>query len=168
MSVRFAAACQGELSRMLVRSRVISLLAPVAFALLASLATGCGGDGSSHVSGKVTFKGQPVPAGKVYITPDGSKGNKGQAGFADIKDGIYDTSKPGGRGAAPGPVTFAVEGFDPNPPAGAAPDVTTTLLFARYEMKAELPESNFVQDIDVPESAANPPASQPESAGITP
>jgi hypothetical protein len=136
---------------------------PVAVCL-AALALGCGGsDGGGRVSGKVTFKGQPVPSGKVYILPDSSQNNQGQTGFADIKDGHYDTSAEGGQGAVSGAVIIAVEGIDPNPPPGAEPDVSATVLFPRYEKKVELPAGASVQDIDVPAEAANPaqPTQQP-------
>ena len=151
------------------RLRVGTRLARISLILLGSLAVGCGRAEKGYpVSGKVTFKGQAVPAGKVYILPDGSKGNSGAAGFADIKNGAYDTSAPGGRGAAPGAVIIAVEGIDPNRPPNADPDVTTTVLFARYEMKAELPQSASVQNIDVPAEAANGPPQPEESPGVVP
>jgi hypothetical protein len=109
------------------------------------------------VSGKVTFKGQPVPAGKIYLTPDSSKGNTGVAGYADIKDGAYDTSAAGGRGAPAGAVIISVDGFDPTPPPGADPEVTMTKLFTGYQKSVELPAGGSVQDIDVPVEAANGP-----------
>jgi hypothetical protein len=134
--------------------------------LASCLSLGCGGSSGVHVKGKVTFKGQPVPGGKVYISPDSTQGGSGATGFADIKDGYFDTSAAGGRGTTAGPVVFAVEGVDPNPPPGADPDVTTTILFARYEMKGTIPESGGTQDIDVPEDAAKGPPSKPEGAGL--
>lgn len=142
---------------MFVRSWATSRLAQTALVLAAGLAIGCTGESGGRVSGKVTFKGQPVPAGKVYIEPDSSKGNSGQTGFADIKDGQYDTSAEGGQGAVSGAIIIAVEGIDPNPPPGAGPDVSATVLFPRYEKRVELPAGATVQDIDVPAEAANPP-----------
>jgi hypothetical protein len=121
------------------------------------MAIGCGGSTGNRVSGKVTFKGQPVPAGKVYIAPDSAKGNSGQTGHADIKDGAYDTAA-GGQGAVSGAVVITVEGFDPNPPPGAEPDVTSTVLFTGYRKPVELPSGASVQDIDVPADAVNSPA----------
>jgi hypothetical protein len=140
------------------------------YALIASLGsfvTGCGSETGGRVSGKVTFNGQPVPAGKVYIRPDTSKGNSGPTGYADIKDGAYDTSAPGGKGAVAGAVIIAVEGLDPNPPANAGPDVTTTVLFPNYELPAEIDAGGTVKDIDVPPEAANVPQ-QSESSVIVP
>lgn len=143
---------------MFSRAPAASQLIPVAICLAGGLVIGCGGGGAGgRVSGKVTFKGQPVPSGKVYIEPDSSKGNQGQTGYADIKDGHYDTSAAGGQGAVSGPVIIAVEGIDPKPPPGADSDVSATVLFPRYEKKVDLPAGASVQDIDVPAEAANPP-----------
>lgn len=127
-------------------------------ALVCLLALGCGDKGVYRVSGKVTFQGKPVPAGKVYFVPDGSKGNTGPTGFADIKNGEYDTDS-GGQGAPPGPVVIAVEGIDPSgPPANEkSSEVTAKLLFARYELAAELPKGRSTKDIDVPADAAKGP-----------
>jgi hypothetical protein len=123
---------------------------------------GCGGS-ERHVSGKVTFKGQPIPAGTVYIQPDISKGNSGVSGSAIIKDGHYNTASSGGQGAASGAVVITVEGIDPNPPPGASPDVTQTVLFPPWQQKAELTKSSTVVDIDVPAEALDvkPPPSGP-------
>ncbi|MCI0359495.1 MAG: hypothetical protein L0211_13545 [Planctomycetaceae bacterium] len=140
----------------------------IALVFLCGLAIGCGGNSGGRVSGKVTFKGQPVPAGKVYITPDSSQGNSGQTGFADIKDGAYDTAAPGGQGAVTGPVVIKVDGTSPTPPPGAAPDVTSTLLFSGYELKAELSGSATVQDIDVPADVAKGSPQQPARAVVVP
>jgi hypothetical protein len=153
---------------MLRRSRAAAVLAQIALVFLGGLVIGCGSDKGGRVSGKVTFKGQPVPAGKIYITPDSSKGNSGQTGFADIKNGAYDTAAEGGQGAAPGAVIFTVEGMDPNPPPGAEPDVTMTVLFAGYEKKVDLPASASVQDIDVPAEAANGPSQQGARTEVIP
>jgi hypothetical protein len=143
------------------RQSLPSFLTRIMPVLVGCFAFGCGGDGSYRVSGNVTFNGQPVPAGKIYFMPDGSKGNSGPTGFADIKNGSYDTSAPGGRGAPPGPVIIALEGIDPSgPPPKADPsgEVTAKVLFPRYELKADLPKSSSTKDIDVPPEAANGPS----------
>jgi hypothetical protein len=131
-------------------------------------AVGCGGGSGNRVSGKVTFKGQPVPAGKVYIAPDTAKGNSGETGYADIKDGAYDTSATGGHGAVTGAVVISISGFDPTPPPGADPDVSSTVLFTNYQKPVELSAGASVQDIDVPAEAANAPVAQPERTVIQP
>ena len=136
------------------------LVLPLAI-LLAAL-VGCGETGT-HVSGKVTFKGQPVPQGRVYIVPDSTSGNSGAPGYADIKNGTYDTAAEGGKAATPGAVVLRVDGYDPTPPPNAGPEVTSTRLFTGYEQKTDLPESASVKDIEVPAEAAKLPPSRPES-----
>jgi hypothetical protein len=139
----------------------------VLLAFSTSILTGCGGSSGSQVAGKITFKGQPIPAGKIYILPDSTKGNSGQSGFADIVDGTYDTSKPGGQGAVQGAVIFAIEGIDPNPPPGAEPDVVATALFPRYETPQNISGNKVTLDIDVPASATIPKAPAKQS-NVTP
>lgn len=152
---------------MIARSRVVmfSLLGAV---MLLGLTAGCGGGSGNRVSGKVTFKGQPVPAGKIYFAPDTAKGNSGPTGFADIKDGAYDTSANEGQGAPTGAVIISVDGFDPTPPPGAEPDVTVTNLFTGYQKPVDLPAGGSVQDIDVPAEAANVPAQTGEQTIVSP
>lgn len=134
--------------------------------LLLALASGCGGGVSgTRVSGKVTFKGQPVPAGKVYIKADPSKNNSGHTGYAAISNGTYDTGAPGGQAGPAGAVILEVEGIDPTPPPGAEPDVTSTLLFSGFTKSAELSGASSVQDIDVPAEAAGGPP-QPEAPAV--
>lgn len=142
----------------------MSARAPALVAVLTCvLVAGCGKSGT-RVSGNVTFKGQPVPAGKIYFYPDTSKGNAGQAGFADIKGGKYDTGAPGGQGVPAGPVIVAIDGLDP----AARPDkadksgeATVKALFPRYETKAELPSGTSTKDFDVPASASQPAPAGP-------
>jgi hypothetical protein len=140
-----------------------------ALVVLACAALGCGGDGSTRVSGKVTFKGAAVPAGKVYFIP---KGGTGATGYADIKNGTYDTGSAGGRGAPSGPVTIAVEGFDPTSKDAKekSEDVTAKVLFARHEVAFDVPAGGATtKDIDVPaEAAKGPVAPKPPAGTIVP
>jgi hypothetical protein len=137
---------------------------------------GCGGDGSYRVSGKVTFKGQAVPSGKIYFMPDASKRNTGPTGFADIKDGHYDTSMRNCRGSVSGPIIIAVEGIDPNAPPDkpkkgeeVSAEATGKLLFQRYEIKFEMPQASTVKDIEVPaEASKGPLAPKPPPGTIVP
>lgn len=140
-----------------VRPAVGSRLLPVV-ALCAAL--GCGSNGS-RVSGKITFQGKPVPAGKIYFTPDGSKGNTGQTGYATITDGTYDTSASGGMEVGQGPMIVAIEGLDPSQRGSAekgdtSGEETVKALFARYETTLDV-SGNTTKDFDVPASAANQP-----------
>lgn len=144
-----------------------TVLAGAAAALACCLALGCGGDKTSRVSGKVTFKGQPVPAGKVFFIPDAAKGNKGTTGYADIKDGAYDTGAAGGQGSVAGPVSIVVEGIDPAGPdkGEKSEDVTTKALFPKYEIKFEMPAGGTTKDIDVPTPAEAPKGGPPKKGG---
>jgi hypothetical protein len=144
----------------------------VAVATLAvCLLAGCGGEDGYDVSGKVTFQGNPVPAGQIYFTPDDSKGNSGATGYADIKDGEYDTAAEGGKPTAGGPMIVRIEGQDPSVPGeqqpGSAPgEVTIKTLFPTYETTAELPKEDATQNFDVPAEAAQR-KDQPERPNTT-
>jgi hypothetical protein len=136
-------------------------------ALLVLAALGCGGSGY-RVTGKVTFKGQPVPGGKIYFIPDGTKGNAGPTGYAVIKDGSYDTGAAGGAGVAGGAMVVMIEGLDPSAPpdkADKAGDVSARALFPTYETTADLPKSNTTKDFDVPAEATKGPSKQGGGAG---
>jgi hypothetical protein len=124
-------------------------------ALACCLILGCtGGPKRYRVSGKVTFAGKPVPAGTIYFTPDGARNNRGPAGYAQIKDGQYDTSASGGQGATAGPVVVKIEGSD-----------GTNQLFRTQELPADLPQENTSKDFDVPAEAGQ---GLPKSAGPAP
>jgi hypothetical protein len=66
----------------------------------------------AQLSGKVTFKGQPVPAGFVSLTPDVANGNNGQITVLQIKDGVYDSAQQNPPGIKPGPYFLRISGFD--------------------------------------------------------
>jgi hypothetical protein len=128
----------------------------------AVLALGCGDGKGYRFQGKVTFKGQPIASGKIYFSPDGSKGNSGPSGFADIKDGAYDTAATGGRGYGGGPTIIAIEGFDPNQKGAkekgdTSGETTIKALFPRYEFNMDLAKENQTKDFDVPGDAAARP-----------
>jgi len=122
------------------------LLLGAAFVLAAA---GCGSGGRTlyHVSGTVTFDGNPVPAGFVVFDPDVSVGNDGTQGYAEIKDGSFSTADTG-QGVSGGDYIVRVRGFVP--PAGEAPG---EMLFRDYEEAVELPTANSRQEIVVPASA---------------
>jgi hypothetical protein len=92
-------------------SRTLTLL--LAGAALAVAAAGCGPSGPKLVklSGTVTFKGQPVPAGYIsFLPPSGG----GVQRVVQIKDGRYDTAEMQGdeKGVHPGPNQVRIAGFD--------------------------------------------------------
>jgi hypothetical protein len=106
--------------------------------------------GRFDLSGTVTFKGQPVPAGLIAINPDFSKGNDGPQGLAEIRNGRFDTRSLD-KGAPSGPVILMIDGFDgaaqPESPEGKP-------LFLGYKLSLDLPKQASEQNIEVPESAA--------------
>lgn len=140
------------------QSSSIRAAAGIAF-LVCCLVAGCGDQKTARVSGTVTFKGQPLPAGKIYFMPDTAKGNTGQPGYADIKNGRYDTAAPGGQAAVSGHMIVAISGVDPSAkPEKASGDVTAKSLFERYETATELSGADSTKDFDVPADAGKGPA----------
>lgn len=119
---------------------------------LTAAACGCGrndaGDGRRHVSGKVTFNGAPVPAGRISFTPDAEKHPDGAQGAADIKGGAYDTRT--GRGTSGGRVLVQIEGYDGN----AAPDQPLGKALFLHEETIDLPPGTATRDFVVPPGAA--------------
>jgi hypothetical protein len=119
-------------------------------ALTLALVSGCQkSNGLTPVTGKVTFKGSPVPMGNVYIEPDASQGNKGPQCRSSIMKGVF-TSRPE-FGAVSGPVIVDVEGSEQRPESEYP-----VPLFPRYTFKTEIPKGRATLDIVVPENAGKP------------
>lgn len=109
--------------------------------------SGCGGDPAEcHVSGIVTFNGQPVPKGQIFFDPDLTKKNDGMQGYALIIDGKFDTRK-NGRGIVGGPYVVRIAGFDGKPSAELP---MGSPLFGEYRIERDLPKNHSTQDFDVP------------------
>ena len=123
------------------------------------LLSGCSGSSNSatafHVSGQVQFDGKPLPAGKIYFTPDASLGNQGPQGTATIEDGKYDT-EDSRFGIVGGPYIVKIDGYDgiqpPDDEDGLFPD--GQVIFRDYEIKLKFPQADHVEDLDVPASAS--------------
>jgi hypothetical protein len=114
---------------------------------------GCSADNGPkrfRVSGDAKFDGQPIVYGDVLFTPDGSKGNAGPQGIAQIRNGKFDTAAPDGKGIAGGPTVIRVTGL--TGPGGK--------VVCEYEMKTDLPRADGTFDINVPKAAAPRPANQ--------
>jgi hypothetical protein len=119
--------------------------------------TGCGGNGS--VSGKVSYKGEPLGGGSVlFVSTEG----RGSASTEIGPDGQYSIDK-----IAAGPVKISVEtksakpvkgpprGAMPTPPAGAMPkDIDPS----KYNQPSQ-PKGKYVA---IPENYADP-----EKSGLT-
>ena len=111
------------------------------------LAVGCGPSGPKtfNVSGKVTFKGQPIPIGKIYFDPVEVSA---PSGFADIVDGVYDTSKKGNKGVVAGKFKVRIQGYEKKGEDFGPP------LFVEYPTEADFSGGQATQDFDVPATAA--------------
>lgn len=113
---------------------------------------GCGASGDSpqrfDVSGAVTFDGKPVASGTVLFEPDPGKGNRGPAGFAQIREGKFDTAL-GGKGIIGGPHVVRISGGD------------KIAAFSEYVISVDLPRQRSTRDFDVPASAKASSGSRP-------
>lgn len=123
--------------------------------LAACLAAGCGSEvDRQDVSGKVTFAGQPIAYGHIMFMPESTE-KLAPTGEAEIIDGHYDTSEPGGAGIIPGPHQVRITGYQQRPPEVSsdetAPVKSEPPLFDGYSTKADLKAGE--NDFDVPESA---------------
>jgi hypothetical protein len=98
-----------------------------------------------HVWGKITYQGQPIPAGTIYFDPD--TGNSGQQGIAIIKNGEFDTRKEGGTPPMGGKYVarvFATDGI-------VGPEMAIgNLIFPERSIPYELPKEDKELNIDVP------------------
>jgi len=111
--------------------------------------TGCSrrpqGPARHAVSGRITFAGQPVPAGRISFEPDTTAGNAGPGGYGEIKAGRYTTYPD--MGTVGGPHVVIITGFD-GVPAGELVDGRP--LFREYRTTADLPPGRTTVDFDVP------------------
>lgn len=122
--------------------------------LLAAAIVGCSEKGESRfrLQGTATFDGKPIAYGDVLFTPDGSKGNKGPQGIAQIRDGKFDTGAEGGKGIAGGPTIIRLTGM-----TGQAGKTV-----CEYEWPMDLPKADGKQDLDVPKKAGVNSKANPE------
>jgi hypothetical protein len=114
----------------------------------------------------VTYDGgKPVPAGRIYFSPDTTKGNDGPQGFAVIHDGKFDTRK-NGRAPIGGPMIVRINACE----AGADPSsaMVGPHLFKDYEMAIDLPKEDSTQTFDVPATAPKDPPKAPAVKGKGP
>lgn len=110
--------------RPIVRRGAPALLGAALLPLLA-----CSGNGLTlgRVSGKVLYKGQPVPHGTVFFMPDAAKGNVGPPAMGSIApDGSYVLStEQAGDGALVGDHLVGITGLEKEPmDAAKLPDPT--------------------------------------------
>jgi len=119
--------------------------------LVVLLLAGCGSNGPTryNLSGRVTYGGQPIPAGRMVFEPDEATGNYGPVGTALIHNGHYQT-KPG-EGPVGGTHMVVIHGYDgiPHP---VEPDETPfgMALFEPYRQSIDLPKESATRNFDVP------------------
>lgn len=103
----------------------------------------------TEISGTVTFKGQPIPAGDVSFTPDVSVVG-GQLQMYMVKDGKYDSTQTPEMGLLPGKYKVRINGYDgkqiPNYFSGKQ-------IFNPVEEQIEITSGKMTKDFVIPESA---------------
>jgi hypothetical protein len=128
------------------------------------LLAGCSGSQGPHrydLSGKVIYRGAPVPAGYILFVPDGENGNPGPGAHALIVDGVYRT--PPSRGTIGGPHWVTIVGFDNSKPEadrnpeeqahrhhGPRFDRRGKRLFPTFQVQIDLPRQAATYDFVVP------------------
>jgi hypothetical protein len=123
--------------------------------LTATLVVVSGGCGQAkrevaNLSGKVTFKGQPVPAGFINFLPDVPRGNRGEVKAFEIRDGVYDTAAGPNPGIYPGANKIMISGFNGKPkplwPQGVQ-------IFNPINLELTVATGTNTKDFEVPLSA---------------
>jgi hypothetical protein len=129
-------------------ARAARLFAVGVSPVLVLLLAGCGEQPTYPVSGKVTYKGQPVPAGSVVFSP--APGSSGTGAVAEIRDGSYVTAPD--SGVSGGPYLVVVRGHDGKPAPGGDGGIEPRgkPLFLPHERTVDLPAGGHVLDIEVP------------------
>lgn len=121
---------------------------------MCGLMLGCGRRATEyHLSGNVTYKNRPVPAGNIIFEPDVSKGNSGAPGMCKIKDGKYDTRLADSHGTVGGPHIIRIIGIDGKPTGDERGEILQgTPLFPEYSVSEDLPKQDSTQDFAIPAS----------------
>lgn len=116
----------------------------LAFSLF--IVAGCAEPGPPRfrLSGEATFDGKPIVHGDMVFTPDAAKDNSGPQGFAQIRDGKFDTKGPEGKGIGGGATIVRITGFTA---AGGK-------ILCETEISVDLPKSDGTHKFDVPAKAA--------------
>jgi len=82
------------------------------FSTLLMLVLGCDSTPRpAQISGSVTFKGKPIPAGNLTFTPD-VETSGGKLKMLTVKDGRFDSSKEQDPGLPPGKYKVTIAGYD--------------------------------------------------------
>src|SRR5262245_50315718 len=122
----------------------------VAVCAVLIVATGCTPrPKQARLSGKVTFKGQPVPAGWIQFTPDVSAGTLGQLTVVQVKEGMYDSATVTEPPLKPGKYLLTIAGFDGKriPFYGQGKQI-----FNKVQDSCEVTEGESTKDFVIPDS----------------
>lgn len=128
-----------------LRGRIIL----VPFLVVVCCLLGCGRPRLARysLSGKVMYRNNPVPSGRIVLEPDGSRENRGPAAYAVIIGGRFETEKA--KGHVGGPHRVVIQGFT-MPAAAPGEDTLPQPLFSEYTTTVDLPKKNSTQDFVVP------------------
>ncbi len=123
------------------------------YAVLFLTVQGCGEKGPARyeLSGTITYRGNPVPAGTITFEPKDIVVNSTTIGEAEIKDGQYRTLPD--KGVVGGAHRVFVSGYNGIPEPGSGP--LGASIFATYTTEIKLPREPSTHDFKVP---ANVPA----------
>jgi hypothetical protein len=126
--------------------RSVAAAATAGIVLLAM--TGCGRNKRlTDLSGKVSWRNAPVPAGVITIEPDSARDNRGPQCAAGIANGTFKSRSD--YGSVSGPVIVRVEGYTGKPEGES---MLGRPLFTTYEFTAEIPKAaQHTLDIVVPD-----------------
>jgi hypothetical protein len=124
--------------------------------LLAAMVLASGGCGQAkrevaNLSGKVTFKGQPLPVGFINFMPDVAGGNRGEVKGFEIKDGVYNTAEGTNPGIYPGPNKVMISGFNGKPKMPLWPKGEQ--IINPFTVELTVAAGTNTKDIEVPLSA---------------
>ena len=141
--------------RMTITSAGRLAIGVLAAALL--LSAGCRGPKEPprySLSGKVTYRGAPVPHGAIFFLPDRAKGNDGPSLSVPIVKGAYKTLP--GRGTTGGPYVATVTSYEFGPSANLAARQmpTSPPLFPPCNVSVNLPKQDATHDFERPRGRA--------------
>lgn len=120
--------------------KIKSLLSPITvIAASILMLAGCGkydnGPRQHHVFGEAFHDGKPITTGRVTFVPDEDRSNSGPPGYAIIQNGIFNTTKPGGKASVAGPIKVLVTCYGEPDANGVLPEEP---LFVDYAILAEI------------------------------
>ncbi len=122
--------------------------------LVLSCVLGCGKRQSDlySISGTITYMGKPVPAGIIAFESATKDGEKVTHSRSEIVDGKYSISAKGGHKG--GVYAVFINGFDGNAEDTSGESEFGRSLFRTHRHDCELPLSDHIMDIEIPQDRA--------------